>query len=47
MVEKGEPGRDIGPWVSTAPAEPAMAGAVLDAGSDGDDAGKRKGLFRR
>jgi hypothetical protein len=41
------PGREIGPWVSTAPAEPAMAGAVLDAGSDGDDAGKRKGLFRR
>ena len=43
------PGRDIGPWISTAPAEPVMAGggSVPDAGSDADDAGRRKGLFRR
>ena len=43
------PGRDIGPWTSTTPAEPAMAGAgsVSDSAADSDDSGKRKGLFRR
>jgi cellulose biosynthesis protein BcsQ len=43
------PGREIGPWTSTIPADPVLAGAgpVSGASSDGDDAGKRKGLFRR
>ena len=45
------PGRDIGPWTSTIPADSVLAGAgaasVSVAASDGDDAGKRKGLFRR
>jgi cellulose biosynthesis protein BcsQ len=50
------PGREIAPWTSTAPAEPAMAAVASpapDAGPDGGkgtrDAkeGKRKGLFRR
>ena len=53
------PGREIAPWVSTAPAEPAAVAAaapVPDAGSNGGKGGKeakegkegkRKGLFRR
>ena len=43
------PGRDIGPWTSTAPSEPAMATAGNGSapGADSDEAGKRKSLFRR
>jgi cellulose biosynthesis protein BcsQ len=43
------PGRDLGTWHSTAPAEPVPAGVA--AGSmdavEADDAGRKRGLFRR
>ena len=44
------PGRDLGPWTSTAPAESVGSGdrpAAVEPAGEADDAGKRRGLFRR